>query len=168
MTEQKTQMQENKVEDTVKTVSQDVKTEKKDNKSSAKPVVKKTEATARGDSIRASRKHCQYICTFIKGKTPDQAIKELEQVIKLKRAIPYKGEVPHRKGMMSGRYPVDASKIFIPMLKGLKGNIIANGMDVEKSVIVSGVSNWASRPQKRSGGKGKRTHVILVAREAKK
>jgi ribosomal protein L22 len=165
MTQQNTQTEEKK--DAVVTTETKVET-KTETKKESKPVVKKTEAMARGDSIRASRKHCQYICTFIKGKTPDQAIKELEQVIKLKRAIPYKGEVPHRKGMMSGRYPVDASKIFIPMLKGLKGNIIANGMDVEKSVIVSGVSNWAARPQKRSGGKGKRTHVTLIAREAKK
>lgn len=138
-------------------------------KKETKQVSKKTEAIARGDSVRASKRHCMYICNFIKGKTPDQAIKELEQVIKLQRPIPFKGEIPHRgKGMMSGRYPVDASKIFIAMLKGLRGNIIANGMDLDKSVIVSGVSNWAARPQKRSGGRGKRTHVILIAREAKK
>ncbi len=131
----------------------------------AKPV-KKEEAIARGVSIRASKRHCMYICNFIKGKNTDQAIMELEQVVKMKRAIPYKGEVPHRRGaMMSGRYPVNAAKIFITMLKALKGNIIVNGLDVEKAKIVSGVSNWASRPQIRSGGKSKRTHVTLIARE---
>lgn len=140
---------------------------KVETKAEAKP--KKTEAMARGDSVRASKRHCMYICTFIKGKKVDQAIAELEQVVKLKRAIPFKGEIPHRgKGMMSGRYPVDASKIMIAMLKGLRGNIIANGMDLDKTVIVEGISNWAARPQKRSGGRGKRTHVTLVAREVMK
>jgi ribosomal protein L22 len=140
-------------------------TETKRESKPAKPV-KKEEAVARGDSIRASKRHCMYICNFIKGKTVDQSIMELEQVVKMKRAIPYKGEVPHRKGaMMSGRYPVNASKIFITMLKGLKGNILVNGMDLEKTRIVSGVSNWASRPAKRSGGKSKRTHVTLIAKE---
>jgi len=145
--------------------STDNKSETKVNAKPAKPT-KKEEAMARGDSIRASKRHCMYICNFIKGKTVDQSIMELEQVVKMKRAIPYKGEVPHRKGaMMSGRYPVNAAKIFITMLKGLKGNILVNGMDLDKTRIVSGVSNWASRPAKRSGGKSKRTHVTLIAKE---
>src|SRR3989344_5187387 len=102
-----------------------------------------------------------YICDFIKGKKIDTAITELEQVVLKKRAVPYKGEVPHRAdpGMMSGRYPVNASKIFIQMLKGLRGNVLVNGMDLDKTRITFGMSNWASRPQMKGGARFKRTHV---------
>ncbi len=139
------------------------KTEKAEKKTESKPKVVKSEAVARGVSIHASKRHCMYIGNFIKGKTVDAAISDLEQVVKLKRAIPFKGEIPHRKGaMMSGRYPVEASKLFIGMLKGLKGNISVNNMPAETRIF-SVVSNWASRPR-RSNGKAKRTNVVIIAK----
>ena len=63
-----------------------------------------------------------YICNFIRGKKIDSAISDLELVIKKKKAVPFKGEIPHRRdlGVMSGRYPINASKIFIQILKGLR------------------------------------------------
>ena len=126
---------------------------------------KKEEAVARGLSLHVSKKQCMYICRFIKNKSIDKAILDLEQVIKLKRAIPFKGEIPHRKGMMSGRYPVKASKLFINLLKGLKGNISVNNLDLDKTVIYFASANWASRPLRREGRKAKRTSVTLKARE---
>jgi large subunit ribosomal protein L22 len=128
-------------------------------------LVKKDEAIANALSIHASKKHCMYICNFIKGKKIDDAIKDLNEVIKLKRAIPFKGEIPHRKGMHSGRYPISACKLFIPLLKGLRGNAIVNQMDLDKARITYACSNWASRPQRRGGVKAKRAHVLLKARE---
>lgn len=144
------------------------KTETKKEVKQDKP--KKTEATARGVSVRASKRQCMYISSFIKGKTVDVAIQDLEKVIAMKKAVPFKGEVPHRKGkgMMSGRYPVNASKIFIAILKALRGNILVNGLDLDKTIISESVSNWASRPQRKGGVKSKRTHVTIIAREAKK
>lgn len=136
-------------------------------KKEAKPKVKKTEAIARGHDLRASKKHCMYICSFIKHKQIDQAIRELQEVIAMKRAIPFKGEIPHRKGkaMMAGRYPVKVSGQFIYLLKGLKGNVIAGNMDLEKTRIAEASASWASRPQKRGGMRFKRTNVILKAKE---
>jgi len=126
---------------------------------------KKEEAVVRGLSLHVSKKQCMYICRFIKNKSIDKAMLDLEQVIKLKRAIPFKGEIPHRKGMMSGRYPVKASKLFINLLKGLKGNISVNNLDLDKTVIYFASANWASRPLRREGRKAKRTSVTLKARE---
>jgi len=126
---------------------------------------KKEEAVARGLSLHVSKKQCMYICRFIKNKSIDKAMLDLEQVIKLKRAIPFKGEIPHRKGMMSGRYPVKASKLFINLLKGLKGNVSVNNLDLDKTVIYFASANWASRPLRREGRKAKRTSVTLKARE---
>jgi len=129
---------------------------------------KKDEAIAFGQSLPASKKHFMYICSFIKNKPIDKAMLELEQVIKLKRAIPFKGEIPHRKGMMSGRYPVKASKIFIKLLKGLKGNVLVNNMALDRTRITFASANWASRPLRGGGKKAKRTHVLLKATEVKK
>jgi len=100
-----------------------------------KPRVKKDLAIVNAPGIHISKRHGMYICSFIKGKSIDRAISELEEVIILKRAVPFKGEIPHRKGMMSGRYPVDAAKLFIPMLKNLKGAVLFNGMDITKARI---------------------------------
>ena len=45
-----------------------------------------------------------------------------------------KGEIPHRKGkgMMSGRYPLNAVKDFIMLLKSLKANAINHEIELEK------------------------------------
>ncbi len=144
------------------------KDEKKDDKKDEKKkeVSKKEEAIARGTSLRASKKHIMYICNFIKGKTCDTAISQLSEVLTYKRAIPFKGEIPHRKGdMMSGRYPQNATRIMINVLKALRGNIIVNGLDSEKAKIYLCSASWASRPARRGGMRFKRTNVILKAKE---
>jgi len=136
-------------------------------KKEATKAVKKTEAIVKGNNLHASMKQCMYICSFIKRKSIDEAIKMLEDVIKMKRAVPFKGEIPHRSepGIMSGRYPINASKLFIPILKNLKGNILVNQMDLDNTRIYFASSNYASRPSKRGGGRFKRTNVILKAKE---
>ncbi len=143
------------------------KEEKKEEKKEAPKVVKKDEAIALGKNLHASMKQCMYICKFIKKKSIDEAINYLQEVIKMKKLIPFKGEIPHRhaEGIMSGRYPVNASKLMINILKGLKGNVLANQMDLDKAKIYYASASWASRPSKRGGGRFKRTNVILKAKE---
>ena len=142
-------------------------TESKVEKKAVKHIAKKDVAVARGHGLHMSKRHGMYICAFIKGKTIDQALADLEQVKLFKRAVPFKGEIPHRKGkgMMSGRYPISAISLFIPMLKTLKGNIIVNGMDADKARITTASANLAPRPRRRGGEKGKRAYIILEARE---
>ena len=108
------------------------------------------------------------ICKFIKGKTIEDAQNYLADVIRVKKAIPMRGEIPHRKGkMMSGRFPVNASKYFVTLLKSLTGNCIMNG--IEDPVIVEATPNKAPRPYGRFGSwQRKRTHIKLVARDKKK
>ncbi len=138
-----------------------------------KPQTKQTEkkeAIARGLSLPLSKKHCMYISRFIKNKTIDKAIKDLELVIKFKKAVPFKGEIPHRKGkgMMSGRYPQKAAKSLIKILKGLKGSVLVNNMDLDKTIIYLSSASWASRPQRREGRRAKRTNLIIKAKEIDK
>ena len=157
--------QENIIQEETKIEQKPEKKKKEQEK--AKQIEKKENAVAKAVSVQISGKHARYICSFIKGKTVDQAILELEQVAKMKRAIPFKGEIPHRRNMQSGRYPINASKVFISLLKGLKGNIIVNGLDVEKTKIYLASTARAFRPAKGSGRYAKRCHVLLKAKEIK-
>jgi len=132
-------------------------------------VVKKDEAIAKGSNLHASMKQCMYICNFIKGKSIDEAIKDLQDVILYKKIVPFKGEIPHRKGkIMSGRYPINVSKLFIPILKTLKGNVLVNQMDLDKTRIYFASACYASRPSKKGGGRFKRANLVLKAKEAAK
>jgi ribosomal protein L22 len=143
------------------------KTDEKKKKKDEKLIPKKDEAVAFGRNLHMSKKHGVYICRFIKNKKVDDALKDLEDVRKMKKAVPFRGEIPHRrgKGMMSGRYPINAAELFISMLKSLKGNVIVNGMDLERARIVMASANWARRPMRSDRRQGKRTHVVLRVRE---
>lgn len=136
---------------------------KSEEKVITKPKVKRTEAVVNGRSLPVSTKHAIAICNFIKNKDIDWAIIALEQVEKKKKAVPMRGEIPHRKGkgMMSGRYPVKAAGEFIRLLKSLKANAIVNELELEKCKLAC-MSNVAARQYRRFGrGRFKRTHVQL-------
>jgi len=101
--------QENKQEKTT--------TKKQQNK---KP--KKTEAKVDVKDIPISTKVSAAICKFIKNKEIRKAVNDLDRVINKKMAVPMKGEYPHRKGIMSGKYPVKAAKEFKRILRSLGAN----------------------------------------------
>lgn len=157
---------ENKQETSVPVPQEDKKEEKKTIQK--KEIIKKDEAIVNGISLPISTKDSVAICRFIKGKTIEKAIADLEEVLKFKKAIPMKGEIPHRKGkgIMAGRYPVKPVGYFIKMLKNLGANANVNGM--EEGVIVEAVPNRASRPHGRFGSiKRKRTHVLIRVKQRK-
>lgn len=126
---------------------------------------KRTEAIVNAYNIPISTKHCMAISKFIKGKTIAQARKDLEDVLKFKKAVPMKGEIPHRKGkIMSGRYPQKSVKNFLVLLKSLEGN----SQDINTPVIVEAIANIGERPYGRFGRvRKKRTHIYLKAIEKK-
>ncbi|MFH1787631.1 MAG: uL22 family ribosomal protein [archaeon] len=129
--------------------------------------VKKTEVSVNISNVPISTKYSRDICKFIKYKKIDKAIDDLEQVILLKKAVPMKGEIPHRKGkIMSGRFPKRASENFIRILKSLKSN--AENHDVENPVITEAIANIGERPYGKFGRvRKKRTHITIKAREKK-
>ena len=133
---------------------------KQEKKIKEKP--KKTKSVVNGFNVPISTKQSAAICRFIKRKKIQQAIKELEEVVKIKKSIPMKGEIPHRKGkMMSGRFPEKAAKHFIILLKSLASNSIQDGL--EDPIIVEAVANIGARPFGRAGIRRKRTHIKIVA-----
>jgi ribosomal protein L22 len=164
--EEKTQ--DKKIEEKPAEVKKEAKSEvvekPKENKQEEKPVEaneKKTEAVINGKDLHISTKHSIAVCNFIRNKNIEKAIEELELAEKMKKPIPMRGEIPHKKGIMSGRYPVNAIKAFIKLLKSLKANAIVNELELEKYKIFC-KANIASRPYKRFGqGRSKRTHVQI-------
>lgn len=154
-------------EEKIKLDSPEKEEKKKITKKKEKPKIKKYEATAGTLSAPISTKHSMFICKFIKNKEIDQSINELNEVLAFKRAIPYTGEIPHRKGkgIMSGRYPIKATKVFINILKALKGNSIVNGLELEKTKIFVATASKAARPMRSGGRLAKRTNITLIARE---
>lgn len=135
-------------------------------KAQTKPKVKKTEAFVNETSIPISTKHSMAVCKFIKGKKIEDAINDLGQVALKKKAVPMKGEIPHRKGMMSGRYPKKAAEHFIKILKRLEANAIVNGL--ENTIITEAIANFGSRPYGRFGRvRKKRTHLKITVKVKK-
>ncbi len=147
----------------------ETKTEEKPAKPQKK--VKKDLVVVNARSVPVSTKYAIAICRFIKNKTPDKAVEELEQVVVLKKSIPMRGEIPHRKGPSkagsgSGRFPQKAAKEFINLVKSLKSN--AENHDLEEPVIVEAIANFAHRPWGRGGKLKKRTHIALKAKSRNK
>ena len=132
-----------------------------------KPVVKKTEAVVNALNCHVSTKQATAVCKFIKHKKIEKAITDLEQVLILKKVVPMKGEIPHRKGkgIMSGRYPKNTSEEFIGLLKNLLANANANGL--EEPIISEAVANIASRPFGSGRTRKKRTHIKIKCIEKK-
>ncbi|MEN7982018.1 MAG: uL22 family ribosomal protein [Nanoarchaeota archaeon] len=160
---QKTE-KENPIETSGKKVEEKTKTKKEVKKPTKN--VKKEEVMINIKGVPISTKYSISICKFIKHKPIEKAINDLEEVTKLKKAVPMKGEIPHRKGkIMSGRFPKRAGEHFIVLLKSLLAN--ANNHDVNEPIISEAVANMGSRPYGKRGIKRKRTHIIIRAKSKK-
>jgi len=157
-TENQTKPEEKKQEQKIETKVEEKKPEKK-----KEEIKKKDYALVKGNDLSISTKESMDICSMIRGKNTETAIKMLEEVIAFKRVVKMnKREVPHQKGkgVMAGRYPINATKEFLRLVKQLNANAIVNGLEIEKCKIFC-KADFASRPYKRGGAKFKRTHVLL-------
>ena len=158
----------------IKDVKEEIKEEVKKSEEPKKEVKKvekkvvKTEAIINGKRLPISLKDSIAIGNFIKNKKIEDAISDLELVLKKKKAIPFRGELPHRKGkrMMSGKYPINASSHFIKLLKSLSANSSNNSMDLDRTIITSIIPNKAPQQLHRFGStKFKRTHVTIISKQ---
>lgn len=147
----------------------DPKTDEKKKVQPAKKI-KKEFVVVNASSVPVSTKYAVSICNFIRYKLIDNAIADLEAVTQKRKSVPMKGEYAHKKDVSvasgAGKYPVNAAKQFIVLLKSLKGN--ANNHDVENAYVAEAIANKAAQPMGRFGRwSRKRTHIKLVAREKK-
>ncbi|RUM34099.1 MAG: 50S ribosomal protein L22 [Archaeoglobus sp.] len=98
-------------------------------------------ARAMGYEMPISFKHAMEICRELKGKKVEEAKKYLEDVIAMKRAVPFrrhKKKVAHKKldGWYAGRYPQKAAKYILKVLRNLEANAEYKGLDKEELVII--------------------------------
>jgi len=136
-------------------------------------------AKASGRELRISHKHAREICKAIKGMMLEDAKKFLEDVIALKRPVPfrrYHKKVPHRRGLQgwpTGRYPVKAAKAILRLLKDVEANAEFKGLNTEKLKIIHAAAYPGTKLKKyfpRAFGRASPnfetlTHVEVVVQE---
>jgi large subunit ribosomal protein L22 len=131
-----------------------------------------TNATAKayGKNLPISTKASINICNALRGLRAEKALAYLDDVVLLKRAIPYTrfhDGVGHRPGMAAGRYPVKAASHIREIIASAVANAANHGLS-EDLVIISLIANKASTPlhQGRQRRRAmKRTHVEVVVQE---
>lgn len=95
--------------------------------------------------IPVSVKYMREIANTIKGMKLVEAMKLLEDVVKLKQPVPfrrYHGKLSHKRGLAdrfkwpAGRYPVKGAKYTLELLKNVRANAENKGLNIDKLVIV--------------------------------
>jgi len=90
---------------------------------------------AMGMELHISPKHAREICRTLRGMRAQAALTYLEDVIALKRAVPFKRynrNVAHRHNLLgwdAGRYPQKAAKEVLTVLKNAVANAEYKGME---------------------------------------
>ena len=129
------------------------------------------EAIVKAKNLRISTKESYEVCNFIRGKNTKKAKTFLNEVIEMKKPVPYKrylGDVPHRRGAIAaGRYPVDACKEILKIIESGEANALNKGLS--QNLIISHISAHKAGKQMHHGRKlrtrMKNTHVNLILKE---
>lgn len=100
----------------------------------------KRSAKGFGWELNISPKKSMEICREIRGKDLKSAKKLLEDIIAMKKPIPYKRykrDVPHRKGkgIMAGRFPIKPAKEILKLLKSIESNAQYKGLDIDSLIV---------------------------------
>ena len=136
---------------------------------------------AMGMELHISPKHAREICRTLRGMRAKLARTYLEDVIALKRAIPfkrYRRNVAHRHGLVgwdAGRYPEKAAKAVLNVLDNALANAEYKGMESDKMRIFHAgtkkgrtIQGWMPRAMGRATPKNTETvSVEMVLTEVK-
>jgi large subunit ribosomal protein L22 len=105
-------------------------------------------AKAKANELNMSPKHSIEIATFIRHQRVNDAIAYLNEVVGLKKAIPFRRfnrNVAHKRGLPgnwdAGRFPVKASKAYIRVLESVKKNAEYIGLDADNLEIIHVTAN---------------------------
>jgi large subunit ribosomal protein L22 len=132
-----------------------------------------TTARANGKELPISPRHSIEICRSIKGKTVEEAVTFLEDVIDKRKAVPYRrhtGGVPHRKGkgITSGRYPMKAAKAILKIVEQARNNAEFKEITGSLKIIHAAAhrgrpwQSWQPRAHGRSTPKNRETVNIEI------
>ena len=131
------------------------------------------EAKLNAKNLEISTKISVEICNLLRYKNAEKAKQILERVIEKKQPVPYKRykrNIPHRRGkIMSGRYPIKASKIILKLLNSVIAN--AQNKGLSSNLYISHISAHKASSQfhfsRHRGRKMKRTHLNIIVKESK-
>jgi large subunit ribosomal protein L22 len=99
-------------------------------------------AIASGRDLRISPKAAREICHYVKGMRLDKAKEALQEVVELKRPIPYrrhKKKVAHRRGAEgfdAGRFPQKAAGEVLKLLDSVEANAEFKGLYTDRLKII--------------------------------
>ena len=119
-----------------------------------------TSAKSRGSHLRVHFKHCREITHFLKGKSPSDALKHLDKVLKFEAVIPFVrftggiGRKAQAKQVNApgskGRWPVKATKVVRDLITNAVANADAKGLDADTLVIRHAQCNRAPAGRRRT------------------
>ncbi len=134
-------------------------------------------------NAQVSLKYATTICNKIKGQLVNKSIASMQRIEAHEEYLPltrYNKKIGHKKGnalgtTKSGRYPERTVAKFIELLKLVKNNAEAKGLDSEKLSVLNafasmGMSRYNSQPKGKIGGKMRRhksTHLEIIVTEVK-
>ncbi|MBS3139410.1 50S ribosomal protein L22 [Candidatus Woesearchaeota archaeon] len=131
-----------------------------------------TEPTAKAKStdLSVSFKHSVEISKAIRYKNTNAARQILQNVVDMKRAIPfktYKQNVAHKRTMMAGRYPEKAARAFLRLINSVEANAQFKGLNASNLKITRLMANLAPIPftGKRFRTSTKRTNLEIEVTE---
>ncbi len=122
-------------------------------------------ARAYGANLPISFKKTYELCKFLRGKPLERAMRELDQIIDLKLPVPYtryNKDVPHKKGIGAGRYPVKPAAYLKKILNNAINNAKQKGLDTSKMKILHLACHRAVSKEKTARGWPKGCHVEVV------
>ena len=127
-----------------------------------------------------SPKEAREVCAAIKGLPLDRARAILNDVVELRRPIPfrrYRGKVGHKAGLQgyyAGRYPVKVAKAVLKLLDSLEANADYRGLDTSRLKLIHVAAypgrrlrRYAPRAFGRASAKNKElVHIEVVGAES--
>ncbi|MGA8663464.1 MAG: 50S ribosomal protein L22 [Thermoplasmata archaeon] len=137
-----------------------------------------TTARSRGNELPMSPKKTYEVLNAIRGLPVGRAETFLEEVIELRRAVPfrrYNQETAHKKGIGPGRYPKKVAKNVLALLRNARENAEYEGLDTDAlfvKVAASGRGRIRKASMPRAHGRAtawneQTTNVEIVLAERK-
>jgi len=132
----------------------------------------KDEAKAVGLALPISYKHTVEVCNFVRGKPIEQAKRLLDEVMKMKRAVPYRIynlEMAHNRAVGAGRFPVKTCKHVREVIESAEANAQHKGLSVANLVVRHLAPQKAGRTMHfgRQRRESKRCHLEVIVGEKK-
>lgn len=111
-------------------------------------------ALASGRDLRVSFKKMVELCAAIRGRKLDEAMKLLEDVVAMRRMIPFRRFRRKRAhhgsidGHPSGGYPVKAARELLKVLRNAENNAENKGLDTSRLYVVHAAAQKGTRIRK--------------------